>query len=161
MASRAPALLTAAGPLARAAAGAVRMSSGRSAALGSAVWGSAAAAALRRLEGSPSGRAQRHPLTPAAVRVERARSHRHGERSDQTAVTVWFGEGPALPGPGGGDALRSAMRISSGVVGAAALAALTAIAARREEARTRVIDAPARRRGSADHADSLTVAQIR
>jgi hypothetical protein len=127
MASSAPAMLRAAGPLARAAAGAVRLSSARSAA-----WGSAAAA----------GRAERHPLTPAAVRVERARSHRHGERSDQTAVTVWFGEGPALPGPGSGDALRSAMRISSGVVGAAALAALTAIAARREEARTRVIDAP-------------------
>jgi hypothetical protein len=137
MASSAPAMLRAAGPLARAAAGAVRLSSARSAA-----WGSAAAAVLRRVDTPPSGRAERHPLTPAAVRVERARSHRHGERSDQTAVTVWFGEGPALPGPGSGDALRSAMRISSGVVGAAALAALTAIAARREEARTRVIDAP-------------------
>ncbi len=138
MASSAPAMLRAAGPLARAAAGAMRMSTTRSGALRS-----AATAALRRLDGALSGRADRHPLTPAAVRVERARSHRHGERTEQTAVTVWFGEGPALPGAGSGDAMRSAMRISGSLVGAAALAALTAIAARREEARTRVIDAPA------------------
>lgn len=129
-------MLSAAGPLARAAAGAVRISAIRSAAVRS-----AAGAALRRLD-APSGRADRHPLTPAAVRVERARSHRHGERTEQTAVTVWFGEGPALPGPGSGDVMRSAMRVGTSVVGAAALAALTAIAARREQARTRVIDAP-------------------
>jgi hypothetical protein len=135
-------MLSAAGPLARAAAGAVRISALRSAAVRSAAVRSAAGAALRRLDAAPSGRADRHPLTPAAVRVERARSHRHGERTEQTAVTVWFGEGPALPGPGSGDVMRSAMRISTSVVGAAALAALTAIAARREEARTRVIDAP-------------------
>jgi hypothetical protein len=34
------------------------------------------------------------------------------------------------------------MRITTSVIGAAALAAMTAIAARREEARSRVIDAP-------------------
>ncbi|HSP65886.1 MAG TPA: hypothetical protein VLO10_06820, partial [Candidatus Deferrimicrobium sp.] len=57
------------------------------------------------------------------------------------AITVWFGQGPALPGPGGGDALRSAVRIGGGVIGAAARAAMTVIAARREEQR-KVIDAP-------------------
>lgn len=132
MASNAPAMLRAAGPLARAAAGAVRTSTMRS----------AATAALRRLDAAPARRADRHPLTPAAVRFERARSHRQGERAEQTAVTVWFGEGPSLPGPASGDGMRSAMRITTGVLGAAALAALTAIAARREEARTRVIDGP-------------------
>jgi hypothetical protein len=100
-------------------------------------------AALRRL-GSASRDGERHPLAPAAVRVERARSRRNGERADQTAVTVWFGQGPSLPVPGGGDAMRSAVRIGTGVLGAVALAAMTAIAARREEARARVVDAPAR-----------------
>ncbi len=125
-------MLSVAGPLARAAAGSTR---------GSALL-SAATAALRRLE-SPAATApvQRHPLAPAALRVERARSHGSGTRAEQTAITVWFGQGPALPGPGGGDALRSAMRIGGSVLGAAALAAMTVIAARREEQR-KVIDAP-------------------
>jgi hypothetical protein len=57
-------------------------------------------------------------------------------------VTVWFGQGPSLPVPGGGDSVRNAMRLTTGVVGAAALAALSVIAARREEQRARVIDAP-------------------
>ncbi len=122
----------AAGPLARAAAGVVRTASIRS----------AAGAALRRLGEAPPSAADRHPLAPAALRIERSRSRRHDERAEQTAVTVWFGHGPALPGPGGGDAVRSAMRLTTGVLGAAALAAMTVIAARREEARTRVIDAP-------------------
>jgi hypothetical protein len=78
---------------------------------------------------------------PAAVRIERAVSKREGERSEQTAITVWFGQGPSLPIPGGASA-RGAMRITTSVIGAAALAAMTAIAARREEARSRVIDAP-------------------
>ena len=133
MASNAPALLRAAGPLARAAAGAARSSS----------LASVATAALRRLEPPVAAvRGERHPLAPAAVRVERARARGNGTRSDQTAITVWFGQGPALPGPGSGDTLRSAMRIGTGVLGAAALAAMTAIAARREEQR-KVIDAPA------------------
>ena len=125
--------LRAAGPLARAAAGAARNSTLRS----------AATAALRRLD-VPAATAggQRHPLTPAALRVERARSRGNGTHADQTAVTVWFGQGPSLPGPGGGDVLRSAMRIGTGMLGAAALAAMTVIAARREEQRSRVIDAP-------------------
>ncbi len=104
---------------------------------------SAASAALRRLETAPAqAQGQRHPLAPAALRVERARSHGNGTRAEQTAITVWFGQGPSLPGPGGGDGLRSAVRIGTGVVGAAALAAMTVIVARREEQRARVIDAP-------------------
>jgi hypothetical protein len=134
MATSAPGMLRTAAPLVRAAAGAARSSTLRA----------VATSALRRLEGtSPAVRAARHPLTPAALRVERARSVRRGERAEQTAVTVWFGEGPALPGLGGGDTLRSAMRIGTGVLGAAALAAMTVIAARREESRAKVIDAPA------------------
>jgi hypothetical protein len=76
------------------------------------------------------------------VRVERARSNRPGERADQTAITVWFGEGPSLPVPGGSNAMRGAVRLGTGLLGAVALAALTAIAARREESRTRVVEAP-------------------
>ncbi len=126
-------MLRVAGPLARAAANATR---------GSTLL-SAATAALRRLEvpAAPE-QGKRHPLAPAAVRVERGRSHGNGMRAEQTAITVWFGQGPSLPGPGGGDALRSAVRIGSGVIGAAALAAMTMIAARREEQRAKVIDAP-------------------
>lgn len=104
----------------------------------------AANTALRRLDlgGQTGPRGARHPLAPAALRVERARSRRGDERAEQTAVTVWFGQGPSLPAPGA-DPVRSAMRIGGGLLGAAALAAMTVIAARREEARTRVIDAPA------------------
>jgi hypothetical protein len=132
MASSTSSLLRAAGPLARAAAGASRSSTLLS----------AATAALRRLEApAVAGTSPRHPLAPAALRVERAKSHGNGVRAEQTAITVWFGQGPSLPGPGGGDALRSAVRIGSGVIGAAALAAMTVIAARREEQR-KVIDAP-------------------
>ncbi|HEY7926727.1 MAG TPA: hypothetical protein VIG86_04800 [Candidatus Dormibacteraeota bacterium] len=121
MAANAPSVLRVAGPLAR-----------------------AANTALRRLDAaSQTGHGgDRHPLAPAALRVERARSRRSGERADQTAVTVWFGQGPSLPAPGN-DTLRGAVRIGGGLLGAAALAAMTVIAARREEARTRVIDAPA------------------
>ncbi|MDQ6848312.1 MAG: hypothetical protein M3019_12155, partial [Candidatus Dormibacteraeota bacterium] len=75
------------------------------------------------------------------VRVERARARGNGTRTDHTAITVWFGQGPSLPGAGT-DVMRSAVRIGTGVLGAAALAAMTAIAARREEQRSKVIDAP-------------------
>jgi hypothetical protein len=125
-------MLRAAGPLARAATSVARASSMRS----------ATAAALRRLDAAAPARAQRHPLTPAAVRVERARSQRSGERADQTAVTVWFGQGPSLPVPGGSDPVRTAIRLGTGIVGAAALAALTVIAARREESRATIVDGP-------------------
>lgn len=127
-------MLRAAGPLARAAVGAARHSTLRS----------AASAALRHLDvPTATAGAQRHPLAPAALRVERARSRGKGTHADHTAVTVWFGQGPSLPGLGSGDALRSAVRIGTGVVGAAALAAMTVIAARREQQRSKVIDAPA------------------
>jgi hypothetical protein len=133
MASSAPSMLRVAGPLARAAASATRSSTLLS----------AATAALRRLEVPAASEAgQRHPMAPAALRVERARSHGNGTRAEQTAITVWFGQGPSLPGPGGGDALRSAVRLGTGVIGAAALAAMTVIAARREEQRAKVLDAP-------------------
>ena len=125
-------MLRTAAPLARAAARA-----GRGATLLS-----AATSALRKLEApAVAERGPRHLLAPAALRVERAKSHGNGTRAEQTAITVWFGQGPALPGPGGGDALRSAVRIGGGVIGAAARAAMTVIAARREEQR-KVIDAP-------------------
>jgi hypothetical protein len=129
-------MLKAAGPLARATAGLARPATIRS------VAASAATAALRQIDPGAARRSDRHPIIPAAVRIERAVSRREGERSEQTAITVWFGQGPSLPIPGGATA-RGAMRITGGVIGAAALAAMTAIAARREEARSRVIDAPA------------------
>ncbi len=75
------------------------------------------------------------------MRVERAKAHGNGARTEQTAITVWFGQGPSLPSAGGGEALRSAVRIGGSVIGAAALAAMSVIAARREEQR-KVIDAP-------------------
>ncbi len=103
--------------------------------LARAVWG--------RLVAAPTDApARSHPLSPAAVRVERTRSQGNGTRSSQSAVTVWFGHGPALPAPGASDSLRSAMRIGTGVLGAAALAAMSVIAARREESRAKVMDAP-------------------
>lgn len=124
-------MLRAAAPLVRAAAGGTGGPALR-----------AATSALRRFDVLPAA-GSRAGLTPAAVRIERARSVRNGERAEQTAVTVWFGEGPSLPVPGGGG-VRSAMRIGTGVLGAAALAAMTAIVARKEEARSKVIDATAR-----------------
>jgi hypothetical protein len=79
---------------------------------------------------------ERHPLTPAAVRVERTRARRGGETADQTAVTVWLGEGPSLPVPG---LARSPWRTAAGVgmtlLGAAALAAASTLAAQREQQR--------------------------
>ena len=127
MATASPALVRAALPIARSALAAAR---------GGRVRGLLAVAdsALQRTGG--------HPAMPAAVRIERARSSGGGTSSDQTAVTLWFGEGPALPSPGG-STVRSAARLGAGVVATVALAALTAVAARREQ--ERVIDAPARR----------------
>ena len=78
--------------------------------------------------------AARQPgLHPAAIRIERSRSQTGPDNGSQTAVTMWFGEGPALPGVGhGNQALRGVMKVGVGVLGAAALAALTAVAAQRE-----------------------------
>ena len=82
-----------------------------------------------------------HAVSPAAVRVERSRVRHPGGSADQTAVTMWFGSGPALPGAAtfSAPALRAALRITAGVIGAAALGAMTVVAAHREAAR---LDAP-------------------
>jgi hypothetical protein len=87
--------------------------------------------------------ASRHPLAPAALRVERTRAL-GAETADQVAVTVWFGEGPSLPpivaARGGGG--RTALRVGASLLGAAAVAALTTAAARLAEAdRPRIVDA--------------------
>ncbi len=72
-------------------------------------------------------------VQPAAIRVERSRSRRDGETTSQTAVTMWFGQGPALPGAGSqATVLRGALRLGAGVLGAAAVAVLTSVAAERE-----------------------------
>lgn len=87
--------------------------------------------AIARLEQGvvPVASAGRHPMAPAAVRVERSRSRRRRGDSEQVAVTMWFGEGPALPAAGGGFG-RGAVRVGAGVLSAAALAAATTLAAR-------------------------------
>jgi hypothetical protein len=146
MATSATPSLRIAGPLARAAAAAARHGTIRA----------ATQAAMRRLD---SAGGERHPLAPAAVRVERARSRGNGARADQTAVTVWFGQGPALPVPGGSEAIRSAVRIGGSMLGAAALAAMTVIAARREEARARIVDGSARARSGPGPAEADPVSR--
>ncbi|MBV9099577.1 MAG: hypothetical protein JOZ46_02680 [Candidatus Dormibacteraeota bacterium] len=80
-------------------------------------------------------------LSPSAVRVERSRVRHPGGGADQTAVTMWFGSGPALPGflTLNAPAVRSLVRVTAGVLGAAALAAMTVVAAQREAER---INAP-------------------
>jgi hypothetical protein len=76
---------------------------------------------------------ERHPLAPAAVRVERTRARRGTESAEQTAITLWFGDGPGLPLPG---PARSPWRAAAGVgvtlAGAAALAVASTLAAERE-----------------------------
>ena len=88
------------------------------------------------VRGAGLARPERHPLAPAAVRVERTRARRGAETADQTAVTVWLGEGPSLPAPG---ISRSPWRAAAGVgvtlVGAAAIAAASTLAAQREQQR--------------------------
>ncbi|MFN2451209.1 MAG: hypothetical protein ABR541_02525 [Candidatus Dormibacteria bacterium] len=85
----------------------------------------------------------RHPMLPAAIRVERSRFRRGDDHGDQTAVTMWFGQGPALASPGGGPSvLRLALRIGAGALAAGAVAAASAYASRIEAAQ------PARRIGA-------------
>ncbi len=101
----------------------------------------AVAAALARFEDERAGALlssvvapARHPMAPAAVRVERTRSRgRRGGEAEQVAVTMWFGEGPALPPVGGGRFSRGAMRVGAGVVSAAAVAAAGTLVARMGE----------------------------
>ena len=76
--------------------------------------------------------AQRHPMAPAAVRVERSRVRGRNSDAEQVAVTMWFGEGPALPSAGGRLG-RGAVRVGAGVLSAAAVAAATTLVSRLAE----------------------------
>ena len=104
----------------------------------------------RRVEASPHivdhapGRlvSARSPITPAAVRVERSRADSANGKARQTAVTMWFGQGPALPAPGQGDAFRGAVRVAAGVVGVTAMAAMAVLAAQASAERARLHAAP-------------------
>lgn len=80
---------------------------------------------------------------PAALRVERSQSSgRRGERGRQTAVTLWFGEGPSLPGAGGGrPGVRTALRVGLGV----GVAVLLAVVGSTRRLPSRVAGSPARR----------------
>jgi hypothetical protein len=100
-------------------------------------------AGVERIPGELLGiQPARHPLAPAALRVERTRVH-GADPADQVAVTVWFGEGPSLPAivstrSGAG---RTALRVGASLLGAAAVAALTTAAARLAEAeRPRIVE---------------------
>jgi hypothetical protein len=101
----------------------------------------AARQVARQLDAGLAGRVLtehggRHPLTPAAVRVERSRSQRRRSAAEQVAVTVWFGQGPALPAPHSAvTARRQALRVGAGVLSAAAVAVVTTAAARMGTAR--------------------------
>ena len=96
----------------------------------------AARLAARALLSSDRPRQGRHPLAPAALRVERSRVRSdRGEAAEQTALTVWFGEGPQLPGPSlSGRVPRALARGALAAVAAAAFGAMAAIAAQRESA---------------------------
>jgi len=74
---------------------------------------------------------------PAAVRIERSRVHGEGGVvADQTALTMWFGEGPGLSGISvRGRATRVAVRTLAGVAAAVAIGAASAIVARQEAGR--------------------------
>jgi hypothetical protein len=109
----------------------------------------AAATVVRAIGGSPGSpvfpAAAPHPLLPSAVRVERSRRRGSNGFADQVAVTLWFREGPSLPGPGtveGGELSRIALRVGIGLAragvglaGAAAVGAATVAASRIEAAR--------------------------
>src|SRR5205807_1979383 len=69
-------------------------------------------------EGEPA----RHPLAPAAVRIERSRQRQGRAAGDHVAVTLWFGQGPDLAPPlWARPAARRALRLGAGVAGAATL----------------------------------------
>lgn len=74
-----------------------------------------------------------HPLTPAAIRVERTTAKYEGGTSRQSALTVWFTEGPALPGPApAGPSARTVAGAVAGIVGVVALGALGVLAAQQQ-----------------------------
>lgn len=109
----------------------------------------AAATVVRAIGGRPGSpvfpSAAAHSLLPSAVRVERSRRRGQNGYADQVAVTLWFREGPSLPGAGavdGGELGRLALRIGVGLAragvglaGAAAIGAATVAASRLEAAR--------------------------
>src|SRR5579863_5318971 len=74
---------------------------------------------------------------PAAVRIERSRVHGDGGVvADQTALTMWFGEGPGLSGISvRGRATRVAVRTLAGVAAAVAIGAASAFVQRQEATR--------------------------
>lgn len=80
---------------------------------------------------------RRRTLLPAAVRVERSRVLADGGVvADQTALTMWFGEGPSLSGISvRGRATRVAVRTLAGVAAAVAIGAASAFVARQEASR--------------------------
>ena len=75
----------------------------------------------------------RHSLTPAAIRVERTTARYEGGQSRQSALTVWFTEGPALPGAApAGPSARTVAGTVAGIVGVVALGALGVMAAQQQ-----------------------------
>jgi hypothetical protein len=97
----------------------------------------ASSAALRAAPALLDQRRWKGPR-PAAVRIERSRVHSDGAVvADQTALTLWFGEGPSLPGVTSGgrnQATRVAVRTLVGFAAAMALGAAGAMVARQEAA---------------------------
>ena len=94
---------------------------------------------LRRATDAAVESARDHPLSPAAVRIERSRLRQEGSRADQAALTIWFGSGPNLPAPALPSAgARFAARAAFATVGAAALGVLAVIASQREAERLAV-----------------------
>jgi hypothetical protein len=102
-----------------------------------------AAAALRLAAGFGDDR-RRSGVLPAAVRVERSRSRgRRGEVAEQTALTLWFGEGPSLPAPGLGNRGMVVAGTALALAGAAAVGAAGYFASQREAARiTAAVETP-------------------
>jgi len=100
----------------------------------------AADRALRPREALATILGRRHPLSPAAIRVERSRVRDERGSGDQTALTVWFGDPPQLPGPAapamnGGLSVRTLLGGALGIAGMVALGALGVIANQRETQR--------------------------
>ena len=98
----------------------------------------ATSGALRAAPGVLDTRRWRGPR-PAAVRIERSHVRSEGDVvADQTALTLWFGDGPDLPGiatRGWNQATRVAVRTLVGFGAAVAIGAAGAIVARQEASR--------------------------
>ncbi len=94
--------------------------------------------ALRAAPGLLDTKRWRGPR-PAAVRIERSHVRSDGDVvADQTALTLWFGDGPDLPGittRGRNQATRLALRTLVGFGAAVAIGAAGALVARQEASR--------------------------